>query len=181
MPKPTRQSQKNSTSPSAEPKASRPQMPKQYGMVNAKNGKGLLPWSYACERIEKARNYWICTTRPDGRPHSMPVWGVWVEDAFYFGTDPQSRKARNLASNPALVVHLESGDDVVILEGKAEEIRVTDKRLLEQLDKGSFEKDKIHVMGPQGQAGGLYRMKPRVAFAWREQDFNSSATRWTFD
>jgi len=58
----------------------------------------------------------------DGLPHAVPVWGVWVDGALYFGTDRRSRKARNLATNQGAVVHLESGDDAVILEGFAEEI-----------------------------------------------------------
>jgi general stress protein 26 len=163
---------------SREPKASRPQMPKDYGMADAKNGKGLLPWSHVGERMERSRNYWICTTRPDGRPHVMPVWGVWVEDRFYFGTDRRSRKARNLASNPVMAVHLESGDDVIIVEGPAEE--VTDRTVLGQIDKGYAKKYKMGLSGHPGDTV-IYGLKPRVAFAWREQDFNLSATRWAFD
>ena len=41
------------------------------------------------------------------------------------------RKGRNLAENPNVAVHLESGDDVVILEGVAEV--VTDPGLVERL------------------------------------------------
>lgn len=70
----------------------------------------------------RARNYWVVTTRSDGKPHSVPVWSIWLDETFYFGTDRRSRKGRNLATNPGLVVHLESGDDVVILEGVAEEV-----------------------------------------------------------
>jgi general stress protein 26 len=153
-------------------------MPKDYGIAKPKKGKGLLPWSHVGERMEPARNYWICTTRPDGRPHVMPVWGVWVDDKFYFGTARASRKARNLVSNPAMAVHLESGDDVVIVEGYAEEI--TDSSELGQVDKGYLKK---YQMGLSGHPGNtvIYGLKTRVAFAWRENDFNLSATRWTFD
>jgi nitroimidazol reductase NimA-like FMN-containing flavoprotein (pyridoxamine 5'-phosphate oxidase superfamily) len=93
------------------PAASRPQMPKGYGIPPAKRAADYVTWSWAEERLEKARNYWVATTRPDGRPHLMPVWGVWVEGALYFGTDRGSRKARNLASNRAIAVHAESADD----------------------------------------------------------------------
>src|SRR5712692_1387743 len=103
------------------PKASRPMMPGSYGMAEATGGSGLLPWGPAEARLGAAHNYWLSTTRPDGRPHAMPVWGVWRDGVLYVGTDRGSRKARNLAANPACVVHLESGDDVVILEGVAEE------------------------------------------------------------
>jgi hypothetical protein len=93
----------------------------------------FLPWRHAEERLVNSRSYWICTTPPDGRPHSIPVWGMWIEGALYFGTARQARKARNIAHNPAVSVHLESGDDVVILEGKAVEADVSDKKLRAKL------------------------------------------------
>jgi len=34
----------------------------------------------------------------------VPVWGVWLDDAFYFSSGAKSRKARNLAANPNCVV-----------------------------------------------------------------------------
>ena len=101
-----------------EPRASRPHMPG-YGIADATSGKGLLPWSWAVERLTKARNYWVATTRPDGNPHAMPVWGVWIDDAFYFSTGTQSRKARNLAENPRCVIGCEIGPDQVIVTDSA--------------------------------------------------------------
>jgi hypothetical protein len=77
----------------------------------------LLPWSWAEQRLVAARNYWIATTRPDGRPHCRPVWGVWLSDGFWFSTGSLAR--HNLAANPQITLHLESGDEVVILEGVA--------------------------------------------------------------
>src|SRR5262245_21909451 len=76
------------------PRASRPRMPEGYGVPAG--DEGLLPWSFARERLESAPNYWIGSTGPDGRPHAMPVWGAWVEGALYFGTSPQTRTGRNL-------------------------------------------------------------------------------------
>ena len=96
-----------------EPKASRPHMPG-YGILDADKGKGLLPWSWATERLARAHTYWVATARPDGRPHVMPVWGVWLHDALYFSTGNQSRKARNLAENPNCVISFEVGEDQII-------------------------------------------------------------------
>ena len=82
-----------------------------YGILDANGGRGLLPWAWAVERLTRARNYWIATTCPDGLPHCVPVWGVWLDDdnAFYFSSGTQSRKARNLAANPNCVVCPEDG------------------------------------------------------------------------
>ncbi|HEX2173493.1 MAG TPA: pyridoxamine 5'-phosphate oxidase family protein, partial [Dehalococcoidia bacterium] len=102
-----------------EPRADRPSLPKDYGVPE--HTESLLPWSWAVERLEGARNYWFSTTRPDGRPHAMPAWAVWLDGRLYFEGSPETRRARNVAQNPAVVVHLESGDEVVILEGVAAE------------------------------------------------------------
>jgi Pyridoxamine 5'-phosphate oxidase len=77
----------------------------------------LLPWSWAEQQLVTARHYWIATTRPDGRPHCRPVWGVWLPDGFWFSTGSLAR--HNLLTNPQITVHLESGDQVVIVEGVA--------------------------------------------------------------
>ena len=111
----------------------RPHVPG-YGIPET--DEGVLPWSFALERLERAQNYWIATTRPDGRPHAVPVWGVLVEGTVYFGGGPETVWARNLARDPRVVVHLESGDEVVIIEGTA--IRHTeentDAALLTKID-----------------------------------------------
>jgi nitroimidazol reductase NimA-like FMN-containing flavoprotein (pyridoxamine 5'-phosphate oxidase superfamily) len=142
-----------------------------YGIQDAQAGDGLLPWSFVSERMAAARNYWVHTTRPDGRPHAAPVWGLWHAERFYFGTGPDSRKGRNLAASPHVVVHLESGDEVVIFEGRVE--LVEDKALLAALDKAYKEKYGFPLSGG-------FRLAPETAFAWREHDFPTSATRWQF-
>ena len=81
-----------------EPTASRPYMPG-YGVVA--ETEGMLPWSWAQERLERAHDYWVATVWPDGRPHVMPVWGAWFDGCLWFSSDGASRKARNLAANPA--------------------------------------------------------------------------------
>jgi hypothetical protein len=161
-----------------QPQASRPRMPAGFGMP--KTDKGMLAWKDAAGQLATARNYWVGTTRPDGRPHLMPVWGLWVLERLYFGTDRRSRKARNLAANSAVVVHLESADDVVIVEGEAVKVEFMDEGLLEAMDRESFEKYGSHISGqPEGDEV-IYRLEPHVAFAWRTHEFPGSATRWTF-
>ena len=88
-----------------------------------------LPWTWATKQLKEADNYWIATIRPDGRPRCRPVWGVWLDETFYFNTVSQA--VRNLTTNPAITVHLESGSRVVILEGEAE--LVSDPLLVQRL------------------------------------------------
>jgi PPOX class probable F420-dependent enzyme len=156
-----------------EPRAERPGFPAGYGISEAPTEAA---WADAVTRLDAARNYWVVTTRPDGRPHAMPVWGLWLDDAVVFSTDPDSRKGRNLAARPELVVHLESGDDVVILEGRAQV--VTDDALLRRFSDAYFEKYGWRV--EPGPGFGIYALRPRVAYTWRERDFPETATRWMF-
>jgi general stress protein 26 len=160
-----------------EPKASRPHMPG-YGILDAPNGKGLLPWSWAVERLTTSHNYWLATTRRDGRPHSMPVWGVWLDGKFYFGTGRNSQKVRNLEANPNCVVCPERGDEAVILEGIAEE--VTDHSLFKPIIDAYNAK---YHWNMDGSEGPIYAVRPRVVFGFdiNGGQFTNSATRWTFE
>jgi len=128
--------------------------------------------------MAKSRNYWICTVRPDGRPHSIPVWGFWLDGTLYFGTGRSTRKARNLANNSALSIHLESGDDVVILEGNAVEVDLADKPTLKKLDAASRAKYKMPLVLDSDST--IYAVRPRIVLAWTESDFPNNATRWQF-
>jgi general stress protein 26 len=154
----------------------RPHMPN-YGI--ATDGAGMLTWEWVDEQMAKARNYWVCTARPDGRPHAAPVWGVWLDGTLYFGSDRQSRKVRNLMANPAVVVHLESGDDTVIFEGTVEE--VTDTSLQTRIAAAYAAKYPPFAPDPDPGPNGInYALRPQTVFAWREHDFPTSATRWQF-
>ncbi len=151
----------------------RPKM-QNYGISEA--SAGMLSWEWVDEQCARARNYWVCSTRPNGNPHAAPVWGVWHEGALYFGSDPQSRKARNFAHNPHIVVHLESGDDTVILEGKVSEER--DPARIAPVDR--LYAAKYPPFDPAPSAFYLV-FRPSTALAWRESDFPTSATRWELD
>lgn len=162
----------------AEPGASRPHMPG-YGILEATGGSGLLPWSWAVERLAGARNYFVATTRPDGGPHAMPVWGVWLDERFYFSTGRRSRKARNLAADVRCAVcpELARGDEAVVLEGVAEE--TADPALLKRVCdaySAKYQWDMAEFAEP------FYEVRPHAVFAFgANDDFTGSATRWQFD
>jgi general stress protein 26 len=134
----------------------------------------FLPWSFAESRLRKAHNYWVCTTRSDGRPHAAPVWGLWLERAFYFSTDPSSAKAKNLRKNSNAVVHVESGDEVVLMEGKASVVPLT-----KRLDGEYFLKYGMRLVGFPAPMVVL-SVTPSNVSAWREAEFSQTTTRWTF-
>ncbi len=149
-------------------------------MYRLKAREKYLPFSHAETRLAKSRNYGICTARPAGRAHSIPVGGFWMDGALYFGPARASRKARNLAHHPAVSIHLDSGDDVVILEGTAVEVDINDQPTFKKLDDASRTKYKMPMMPLPGESV-VYRVRPRVVLAWTEKDFPNNATRWEFN
>ena len=159
-----------------EPRVRRPRFPG-YGIHTGEDG--LLPWSWAVERLRESRNYWISSTRPDGRPHAMPVWGAWIDGAVVFGTARDSVKGRNLAARPDVVVHLDSGDEAVILEGVVEEL--TDLHVLRAY---ADEAERKYAWRPDDEElrTGLHlALRPRVAYAWLEREYPRTATRFDFE
>ena len=156
-----------------EPRATRPYMPG-YGISTTK--KSMLPWKWAEDRLRKSRQYWMVTVRPDGRPHVMPVWGLWRDDGFYFSTGGRSRKARNLAVNPNCIVCNEDAEQGVIVEGRASVWR--DEARLEDFAREYQKKYKWDI---RGMKEPLYRVTPRVVFGLYEKKFPTTATRWLFE
>ena len=139
-------------------------------------GIGLADWGPVAMRLSEARNYWVVSVRANGRPHAAPVWGAWLDDEIWFSTDPDSVKGRNLAERPEVVVHLESGDDVVIVEGvvaPAPAARFEAYRA-EYRRKYDFEHP---GWGAPGAA--VLIVIPRRIMSWNEREFPASAVAWT--
>ncbi len=156
-------------------------MSQDYGIDREKLA-GMLPWHWVQLRMTAAHNYWICTTRLDGRPHAMPVWGIWLggdgeAEAFYFSTGRQSRKGRNLAHNSQVVVHPESANEVVIIEGRVEEIK--DPDLFTRFAEAYGIKYEGFKPEPNPH-NAYYSLKAQVVLAWLESDFAATATRWQY-
>lgn len=144
-----------------------------------------LPWSWATERLVPNRNYWVVTASADGRPHALPVWGVWDVDAdrFGFSCGPRSRKARNLAVNPRVVVAVDDTVECVSVEGAAYEV-ADDANQSTWIERYLA---KYSPLAPDLNAeflrvNLLYEVTPERAFAIieREAEFAARATRWVF-
>ena len=155
------------------PSRRRPEFKHKYGIHDAPDG--MLDWAWADERLAASRNYWIGTADEDGRPRVIPVWGVWIHDSVVFGTNARSRKAQNLDRDPRVVVHLESGDEAVILEGDVDTIEATE----EIADAFSAKYDWRPDPGADDSTR-WYRLRPKLAQAWLETDYPKTATRFDF-
>jgi nitroimidazol reductase NimA-like FMN-containing flavoprotein (pyridoxamine 5'-phosphate oxidase superfamily) len=161
------------------PTAMRPKM-QNYGVPPEQDG--MIAWSWVDARMRDAHNYWIASTRPDGRPHAAPVWGFWIDGALYFGSDPASRKAKNIALNPYIVVHLESGAEAVMLEGRAVITDMSESlSVLETMVEQSKAKYPAEVPTVDDlKKNPLFRFTPQIGFAWKETEFPHSVTKFVF-
>ena len=156
-----------------QPKAGRPFAPG-YGIVGAEDGKGLLPWAWVAKKMGRCRTFWLTTIQAiHERPHVMPVWGVWLDDAFFFSTGHKSRKAQNLSANPACTIANDDGAEAVIVEGFAEEVK--DPAVLERVAAAYLKKYK---MDPRGMGEPIFTVRPKTVFGFIEKSFPKSATRW---
>ena len=159
----------------------RPTFPEGYGLPDTDDG--LLEWSAVEARLIEAKHYWLATVRPDGRPHLIPRWGVWVDDAFYYDGAPSTRHARNAEANPACSLSLEDGQHAVILEGRSVATRADPDGLGARLE-AAFAKYHDDGYRPGADAwaaehgGGLRVFTPVTALAWFS--FPTDATRFRF-
>ena len=162
--------------------ADRPSMPEGYGVPDGTDG--LLPWPVVESRLRDSTSYWMATTRPDGRPHVVPRWGVWLDGRLYYDGSPTTVHATNLRGNPHCVLHLEDGTRAAILEGTS---GAASSPGLELGGRIAAEMDRKY--GAQGYspaadswegeaAGGLCVFVPVKGLAWH--DFPKDVTRFRF-
>jgi uncharacterized pyridoxamine 5'-phosphate oxidase family protein len=149
------------------PKTTRPHIPG-YGLPKSK--KGLLPWRWAEDRLKKSRQFWIATTRPDGQPHVMIVWALWMHGLLYFSTGKESRKARNIAQNSKCTMCTDNAAEGVILEGAVETERDVE-RIRELID--LYEKKYKYKLGKMGERmlaleDPVFLLRPKVGFVGEE-------------
>jgi len=140
-----------------------------------------LSWPEVAARLAAARSYWLCTTTPSGAPHAAPVWGVVLDGTLYLYTERRTVKARNLAADPRLVVHLESAQDVLIVRGTAEDIGTPSQvpEVVAALSaKYPSEEDRQYLPAADPAFDVVYAIRPQSARIWRLPDFEGSQRGW---
>jgi len=151
--------------------------------------EGAMPWTWAEERLVQSRNFWLSTVSAAGRPHSMPVWGVWMpeRERFGFSCAPSARKVRNLAANSQVVVTNDDAVHVVSIEGRAEEISGDVLLAMAALYVDKY-KDEPLMGSPDEMIGFLqknaaFEIVPERAFGIIEtaEKFEKTATKWIWD
>jgi hypothetical protein len=162
-----------------EPIAARPYMPG-YGTLPADQGTGLLPWSWAEERLLASHDFWLATVTPTGVPHLMPVWAVWSERMLWFSSSTGSRKARNLSVEPRCSLSTDNPLEPVVVHGQAD--RVVDTVALTAMlaaENAKYGTDYgMDMVDPASSS--VFALRPEWVFALDSSDFTGSPTRFVF-
>lgn len=160
-----------------EPIITRPHFPDGY----LEDPKRLLDWEQVEAELFSAIHYWLCSVTPQNQPHAVPKWGVWVNEHFYFDGSPETKHARNILQNAAVVVHLESGERPVIVNGHCHAIARPEPELATLVAAAYREKYTPLGYAPQPnqwENGGLFAVTPHTALAWTQ--FTEDPTKFTF-
>lgn len=151
-----------------------------YGTLPAGEGRGLLPWSWAEQRLANSHDYWLATVTPDGTPHLMPVWALWHEGRLWFSSSNGSRKARNIAAQSRCTVSTDNPLEPVVAAGRA--ARVTDRDALRDMLRAenakygtSYGEDMVDPA-----SNSVFALRPDWVFALDSADFTGSPTRFIF-
>jgi hypothetical protein len=156
-------------------------------------GDAPLPWERAVSALAASPTpdltFFLGTSRPDGTPHAAGIGAQWLHETLYFTSNPDTRKARNLAANPRCTISVRAPGIDLVFDGTA--ARVTDPSPLEQVAAGyrsggwpaEVAGDALTAPFSAPSAGPppwhVYRFTFRtvVGVATTEP---SGATRWTF-
>jgi hypothetical protein len=153
-----------------EPVRIRPDIPKEYGVSNKPDG--MLDWSWVSDQLKQAKHYWLVSTYPDGRPHTVPSWGAWVDNKLYFSGGDMTRHHKNLLVNPGMIAHLESGSEVVIVYGTAQPAVDVPREIMAEVEADYTKKYGM----PEG---ATFALVPEKVLAWT--DFGSTPTKFIFE
>jgi hypothetical protein len=141
-----------------------------------------MTWAEVASRLASARTYWLGTTMPSGAPHAAPVWGTVADGTLHVYTERRTVKARNIAVSPRVLVHLESGEDVLIVHGLAEDLgppSASPHVVAALAAKYTRPADRQYLPDADPDFDVVYAIRPSSAVAWQLADYTSSQRRWS--
>jgi hypothetical protein len=158
------------------------------------SGSEPIPWSRSLELLSAGpfgmdTTFVLGTVRPDGRPHAAMFGAAFHDGDLYFQTGPKTRKARNVAANPACTIAASLPGMDLVFEGEAQ--RVTDAATLEAVvaiwREGGWpaQVEGDGLTAPYGPPSGgpppwhLYRLNAHTVFGVAGAEPHG-ATRWRF-
>lgn len=135
----------------------------------------LLTWHFVADQMSQASHYWLTTTFGDGRPHAVPVWGLWHDDHLLFEGSIQTAWAQNLLRDPRMVVHPPDAERVVTIEGVASIIDDADLSTEEWQALDTRFQTKYDV----DKGSPYWWVEPTKVLAWNGGGLDTT-TRWIF-
>jgi len=132
--------------------------------------------------LAPARTYWLGTSNLDGSPHATPVWGIVLDDRFYIYSERTTLKSRNLAQDCRAVIHLESGEEVVIVHGTFDDLGPLGElpEVIEALSsKYDAVEDAQYLPSHDESFDVLYLLRPEKALLWSLADYDNTQQRWS--
>jgi hypothetical protein len=140
-----------------------------------------LTWDEIVARLASHRIYSLHTTSPTGAPQASPVWGVVVQERFYVYTERSTVKARNVARDPRVLVHLEDGGNVLIVHGTLADLGrpANEPAVIAAFDR-KYDEDWERPFLPHNDPAFdvLYLLQPERATTWTLPDSAASTRRW---
>jgi nitroimidazol reductase NimA-like FMN-containing flavoprotein (pyridoxamine 5'-phosphate oxidase superfamily) len=156
-----------------EPTAEQIRLPKGYGKTTR-----TLSWTIVRTELEQAKQYWLATVRGSGPPHIVPLDGLWIDDAWYYGGAKEATHVQLAEANPNATLHLPDPFRCVVVEGEVRRHR-PDDALAERLAEGT--NTKYAEYGYQNTAADyteVSALTPRRVIAWMQ--FPGDVTRFVF-
>ena len=141
-----------------------------------------MTWAEVAGRLAGARSYWVGTTTGSGAPHAAPVWGVVIGETLYLYSERSTVKARNLAGDQRVVIHLESAEDVLIVRGMAEDLgtpTMVPSVVAALAAKYTRPQDQQYLPDRDPDFDVIYALRPQAAMAWQLDDYAASQRRWS--
>ena len=141
-----------------------------------------MTWTEVVDRLAEARTYWLGSTTASGAPHAAPVWGAVTDGTLHVYTERRTVKARNIAVSPRVLVHLESGEDVLIVHGLAEDLGLPSAvpHVIAALAaKYTRPADRQYLPDEDSDFDVVYAIRPTSAVAWQLADYVGSQRRWS--
>jgi hypothetical protein len=152
-------------------------------------GSSTLDWSVVRGHLTETVSFLLTSIRPDGRPHVMPVHGIWLDGAMYLCTPEITRKARNLAGNPNCVMSVGLGTLDLIVEAQAGQVSDDDElRAVGDAYAAKYQwkvtvADGTYLADNGSGLGeipfGVFRLAPTTVYALNT-DRGFAVTRWRF-
>jgi nitroimidazol reductase NimA-like FMN-containing flavoprotein (pyridoxamine 5'-phosphate oxidase superfamily) len=156
------------------PRAELLRLPDGYGTPST-----TLDWAEVRARLEEARAYWVATCRPDGRPHVVPVDGLWFDDVFYYGGGPDAVHVRSARANPEVVMHLADPHRSVIVEGRVRPAAPGAALARRLLAASNAKYPEYGTSSDPAAYDDALALHPRRVLAW--SSYPRDATRFLFD